>query len=61
MAETAGVPVQPERYELNQVDGDVFVLTDPSGAAVRAAAFLGSDATGRARFLHTGRAAPRTD
>lgn len=61
MAATAGAPVEPERYELRQVDGDIFVLTDPAGTAVRAAAFLGADATGRARFLHTGRAAPRTD
>lgn len=61
VAATAGVPVEPERYELRQVDGDVFVLTDASGATVRAAEFLGADATGPARFLHTGRAAPRTN
>lgn len=61
MAAAAGAPVEPERYELRQVDGDIFVLTDPSGTAVQAAAFLGADAIGRARFLHTGRAAPRTD
>ncbi len=61
MAATAGVPAEPERYELRQVDGDLFMLTDPSGSAVRTAKFLGADATGRARFLHTGRAAPRTD
>lgn len=61
MAETAGVPVDPRRYELRQSDGDVFVLTDPSGVAVGVREFLGTDAAGRARFLHTGRAAPRTD
>jgi CubicO group peptidase (beta-lactamase class C family) len=61
MAETAGVPVDPQRYELHKVDGDIFVLTDQSGATVGVREFLGTDATGRARFLHTGRAAPRTD
>lgn len=61
MAEIAGVPVDPERYELRQVDGDTFVLTDPSGAVVGIREFVGTDATGRARFLHTGRAIPRTD
>lgn len=61
MAETAGIPVHPQRYELRQVQGDTFALTDPSGAAVGACEFIGTDATGRARFLHTGRAAPRTD
>lgn len=61
MAATAGVPVEVERYELRQVDDEVFVLTDLAGAAVRDAVFVGADATGRARFLHTGRAAPRTD
>lgn len=60
-AAMAGVPAEPDRYELRQDDGDVFVLTDPAGAAVRAVEFLGADATGRATFLHTGRAAPRTD
>jgi CubicO group peptidase (beta-lactamase class C family) len=60
MAETAGVTSDPQRHELRPAGGDIFVLTDPSGAAVRAVEFLGADATGRARFLHTGRAAPRT-
>ena len=60
MAATAGVPSNPERHELRPVGGDIFVLTDPSGVAIRAVEFLGRSATGRARFLHTGRAAPRT-
>jgi hypothetical protein len=55
------VPAETERYELRPVDGDVFVLTDESGASVRAAEFLGANADGTARFLHTGsRAASRT-
>ena len=59
MAEAAGVPAGRNRYELRQADGDIFVLTDSSGAAVQAGEFLGG--AGRARFLHCGgRAAPRT-
>ena len=61
MADLAGVDPEPERYELRQDHGGVFVLTDPSGAAVRAVEFLGADATGRARFLHASRAAARID
>jgi CubicO group peptidase (beta-lactamase class C family) len=61
VAALAGVPGEPARYELRQHDGDVFVLTAPSGAAVRAVEFLGADSTGRARFLHASRAAARTD
>lgn len=58
MAEAAGVPAGRYRYELRQVDGDIFVLTDSSGA-VQPGEFLG--AAGPARFLHCGgRAAPRT-
>jgi CubicO group peptidase (beta-lactamase class C family) len=61
VAARAGVPAESERYELRPVDGDVFVLTDASGAGVRAAEFLGANADGTARFLHTGsRAASRT-
>jgi hypothetical protein len=60
VAATAGLPVESERYELRQVDGDIFVLTDASGASVRAAEFLGADADGKASFLHTtSRAAAR--
>lgn len=61
MAETAGVTTDPQRHELRPIAGDTFVLTNPSGAPIQAVEFLGTDATGRARFLHTGRAAPRTD
>lgn len=61
VAELAGAPSEPESYELRQDGGDVFVLTGPSGAAVRAVEFLGADDTRRARFLHASRAAVRTD
>jgi hypothetical protein len=56
MDETAGVTAEPQQHELRPVGGDTFVLTEPSGAAIQAVEFLGGDATGRARFLHTGRA-----
>jgi hypothetical protein len=61
VAERAGVPAEPDHYELRPDDGDVFGLTDPSGAAVRAVKFVGGDTTGRATFLHASRAAVRTD
>jgi CubicO group peptidase (beta-lactamase class C family) len=62
MAAAAGVPVEQHRYELRRVEGDIFVLTDSTGAAVQTGEFLGTDAGGRARFLHrSGRAAARTD
>lgn len=60
MNELAGVLAEPDRYELRRDHGDVFVLVDPSGAAARAVEFLGTDAAGRARFLHASRAAART-
>jgi CubicO group peptidase (beta-lactamase class C family) len=60
MAEAAGLPAETDRYELRQVDGGVFALTDSSGTTVQAAEFLGP--VDRARFLHvSGRAAARTD
>ena len=61
MEETAGVASDPDRHELRPAGGDIFVRTDPSGAAAGAVEFLGHDATGRARLLHTGRANPRHD
>ena len=61
IAQTAGVTAEPQRHRLRPVDSDTFVLTEPSGAAIRAVEFLGRDAAGRAQFLHTGRAAPRVD
>jgi CubicO group peptidase (beta-lactamase class C family) len=59
MADAAGIAAEPDRHELRHVDGDTFVLTDPSGATVQACEFLG--AASRARYLHcNSRAAPRT-
>ena len=59
LARRAGVIAVPRRHELRQVRGGSFVLVGDSGAPVRAVQFLGGDASGRAHFLHTGRAAPR--
>jgi CubicO group peptidase (beta-lactamase class C family) len=59
MAETAGVESTPERHELRPLGGDTFALVDQPGAARRVAEFLGRDTSGRALFLHTGRAAAR--
>jgi CubicO group peptidase (beta-lactamase class C family) len=60
MEDLAGIESLPQRHELRRVRDDTFVVMAPSGAARRAVAFLGRDAAGRARFLHTGRAAVRT-
>jgi len=57
MATAAGVPAGRDRYELRQVDGDIFVLTDSSGTAVQAGEFLG--AAGPARYIHCGGRAAR--
>jgi CubicO group peptidase (beta-lactamase class C family) len=59
MAAVAGVPVSEERYELRPIGDDTVVLMDEAGTPARVAQFYGSDATGRACFLRTGRAAPR--
>ncbi|TWP38330.1 serine hydrolase domain-containing protein [Leekyejoonella antrihumi] len=61
MAAAAGITAEPERHELRRVAGDTFVMTDHSGATAGAVEFIGDDGTGRAQFLHTGRAAPRVD
>ncbi|MDN5851861.1 MAG: beta-lactamase family protein [Actinomycetia bacterium] len=60
LAERAGIPDESDRGELRQVDGDLFVRTDGTGTSRSLVEFLETDATSRARFLHTGRAAPRT-
>lgn len=59
MAEAAGVAAEPQRNELRPVSDNLFMLVDPSGMPIGAVEFVGEDATGRARLLHTGRAAPR--
>jgi CubicO group peptidase (beta-lactamase class C family) len=61
MIEAAGIAAAPQRHDVRWVGGDTFMLTDLSGAPLRAIEFFGADATGRARLLHTGRAARRSD
>ncbi|UPK73162.1 beta-lactamase family protein [Nocardioidaceae bacterium SCSIO 66511] len=59
MAARAGTSDEPTRVELRPIGGDVFVRTDATGARMGQVEFLGTDDSGRARFLHTGRAQPR--
>jgi CubicO group peptidase (beta-lactamase class C family) len=61
MAERAGVPSNQGRHELRPVSADTFVLLDESGISRQAVKFLDSDSSGQAQFLHTGRAAKRTN
>lgn len=61
MARAAGASVTSRQSGLRHVEADTFAVTDGSGHAVGAVEFMGADASGRARFLHTGRAAPRVD
>jgi CubicO group peptidase (beta-lactamase class C family) len=61
MIEAAGIANAPRRQHARWVSGDTFMLMDPLGAPVGAIEFLGADAKGRARLLHTGRAARRND
>ncbi|UYM06834.1 serine hydrolase domain-containing protein [Solicola gregarius] len=61
LAERAGSSAESIRSELRQVDGDLFVRTDAAGTGMGLVEFLDTDDSGRARFLHTGRAQQRTD
>lgn len=51
---------RPETYELVPLEGDTFVTAEPRHGVHLTMTFVGSDGDGRARFLHTGRATPRT-
>ena len=51
---------RPETYEIVPLEGDTFVTASPRHGIHLAMTFVGSDDSGRARFLHTGRATPRT-
>lgn len=59
VARAAGASVTPQESWLRHIAGDAFAVTDRSGRVVGAAEFLGVGGSGRAQFLHTGRAAPR--
>jgi CubicO group peptidase (beta-lactamase class C family) len=59
MAALAGAELEPSVTELRLIDGDVFQRLDREGGSAGVVEFIGTDASGRARYLHTGRAAPR--
>lgn len=61
MATAAGVPVETQRYQVRHLEDDTVVLLTASGVPARVAQFYGIDASGRAAFLRTSRAAPRRD
>jgi CubicO group peptidase (beta-lactamase class C family) len=61
MAARAGVTPEREVTELRRVHEDTFLMVDREGHAGGSVEFIGADAAGRARYLHTGRAAPRAD
>lgn len=59
MATLAGEGLEPQVWELRRADGETFVCLDAGGRSVGAVEFIETDAEGRARYLHDGRAAPR--
>ncbi len=59
MLERAGSISESDTVELRPLDADTFVRVDDSGAPGQPIEFVDSDAAGRARFLHRGRAVPR--
>jgi len=52
---------KPERWELVGYDGDTLVTRERDHGLYRLYAFLGNDGSGRAAYLHTGRAIARAD
>jgi hypothetical protein len=59
MAALSGEGFQPQVRELRRGGGQTFVCLDPDGRRAGAVEFIETDREGRARYLHTGRAAPR--
>jgi CubicO group peptidase (beta-lactamase class C family) len=59
MAALAGVTLEPVTSELRRLDGDRFLQVTRDGRAAGVVEFIGADSAGRARYLHSGRAAPR--
>jgi CubicO group peptidase (beta-lactamase class C family) len=59
MAALAGEGLEPLVRELRRADRDTFASFDAEGRRAFAVEFIGEDDEGRARYLHTGRAAPR--
>lgn len=61
MAALAGEGLEPQVRELRRLDGQTFACVGPDGQVAGAVEFLETDAEGRARYVHSGRAAPRVD
>ncbi|MFZ1176520.1 MAG: hypothetical protein WAO15_09700, partial [Mycobacterium sp.] len=59
MAALAGVGLEPDVTELRQIDGETFLRLDHDGRSAGIIEFIGTNGTGRARYMHDGRAAPR--
>jgi CubicO group peptidase (beta-lactamase class C family) len=59
MAALAGADDEPRLTELRRIDGERFLRLDQDGRSAGVVEFIGADASGRARYLHSGRAAPR--
>jgi CubicO group peptidase (beta-lactamase class C family) len=56
----AELGAQPERYRLLRHDGDTFVQLEPRMGVHLSHVFLGDDGTGRALYIHSGRATRRS-
>ncbi|MEU0790472.1 serine hydrolase domain-containing protein [Amycolatopsis sp. NPDC005961] len=52
---------KPEKTELVAMNGDTLILAEPMQGMYLPHAFVGDDGTGRALYLHTGRADRRVD
>jgi CubicO group peptidase (beta-lactamase class C family) len=59
MTACAGAGPETVVGELRRFDGETFLRLDRKGRRAGVVEFIGSDDSGRARYLHTGRAAPR--
>jgi CubicO group peptidase (beta-lactamase class C family) len=59
MAALAGIGLKREVTELRRSDGEMFLGLDREGRRTRVVEFIGTDDSGRARYLHHGRAMPR--
>ena len=59
MVALAGVGLEADVTELRRIDGETFLRLDQEGRSTGVIEFIGTDDSGRARYLHDGRAAPR--
>ena len=52
---------QIERHEIVLLDGETFVTAEPQHGIHMPHVFVGDDGSGRALYLHSGRATRRAD